>query len=89
MAGRIRIRIETFEATNPGRHDYPFSPRLWRRAARVIDAYGVDPALDALDAKALMAVERGAIDTAVKFRDLMAAIHAIALDEPLPGDMVQ
>jgi len=70
-------------------HSYPMPARVWRRASRLIDRYGADQALEALDARAHAAVLRGDTPTAIRWRDLMAAIHAIINDEPLPGDRSQ
>ncbi len=82
--------IEMLASTAPkGPHVYPMPPRTWRRASRIIDRYGADTALEVLDARAEKAVERGDIPSAVRWRDVMAAIHAVINDTPLEGEMKQ
>jgi len=67
-------------------HDYGLPPQTWRRACRLIGRYGPDGALERLDARAERAAQRGNFSTAARWRDIMAAIHAISNDEPLPCD---
>ncbi len=79
--------IQMLVSTSPkGPHVYPMPPRTWRRASRIIDRYGADAALELLDARAEKAFERGDIPSAVRWRDVMAAIHATINDTPLEGD---
>ena len=82
--------IEMLVSTAPrGPHVYPMPPRTWRRASRVIDRYGADAALELLDARAERAFKRGDIPGAVRWRDVMAAIHATINDTPLDGELRQ
>lgn len=84
-----RYLIRKLVSTAPkGPHVYPMPPRTWRRASRIINRYGVDVALELLDTRADRAVERGDIPSAVRWRDVMAAIHAIINDSPV-GDSYQ
>jgi len=51
-----------------------------------MDRYGAALALELLDARANRAVDRGDIPSAVRWRDVMAAIHAVIKDEPEEGE---
>jgi len=55
-------------------------------AARLINHYGSEEALDLIDERANRASNRGDYETARRWRTLITAIHAIENDEPLPGD---
>jgi hypothetical protein len=82
---RSNYRIILYEGEK-GAHVYHMPPRTWRRAARIMDRYGPDEALQLLDARANNAVDRGDISCAVRWRDVMAAIHAVIKDEPEEGE---
>jgi hypothetical protein len=77
--------IELIQGDNSP-HDYPFPGRTWRRGSRMIDRFGVDGALERLDERAERAAVRDDFLTAERWRDIMAVIHAIANEDPLPGD---
>ncbi len=82
---RSDYRIILYEGEK-GPHPYPMPPRTWRRASRIMDRYGADQALELLDARASRAVDRNDIPSAVRWRDVMAAIHAVINDEPNEGE---
>ncbi|MGY3577823.1 hypothetical protein [Bradyrhizobium sp. USDA 4504] len=52
--------------------------QLWRRAARLIERFGADEALAELDRRAERCVDRRDVRSAVRWRNVMAAIHAIS-----------
>lgn len=79
------FRVEVIPGTK-GRHIYPMPPRTWRRAAGIMDRYGADQALALLDARAMRALGRGDAATAVRWRDVMAAIHAVIEENPSDGE---
>jgi hypothetical protein len=82
--------VEMLISTAPrGPHIYPMPPRTWRRASRIMNRYGAVVALELLDARAERAFKRGDIPGAVRWRDLMAAIHATINDNPMEGDSYQ
>lgn len=60
----------------------PFVPQLaaqtWRRASRFVDAYGVEEALLVMDRRADLALDRGNVPAACRWRDLMVAVHAMS-----------
>lgn len=56
-------------------------PAVWRRAARLIGRFGADKALAELDRRAERCVDRRDVPSAVRWRNLMAAIHAISSDQ--------
>lgn len=79
-----RVSVETLVVRNSdfaAPHDYGILPQAWRRGAKLIERYGVDEALLLLDRRAEQAVDRKDIQTARRWREVMAAIHAIALEE--------
>jgi hypothetical protein len=86
--GRCTITIESFEDDGSELHDYGLPRPVWIRAARLIARFGADPALDLIDQRAEAAFERGDINTCRKWRDVMAAIHAISSDTPLISDRI-
>ena len=81
----VRITIEEIEG-DPGLHDYGLSRMAWIRAATFLNRFGSEKALDLIDRRAERAADRGDYDTARRWRDLIAAIHAIEEDERLLGD---
>ena len=60
-------------------HQLP--PTTWRRAARLIERFGADEALAELDRRAESCVDHRDVPSAVRWRNVMAAIHAISSDE--------
>jgi hypothetical protein len=73
---------EIEEAPRPGESDFrPGFPSTWRRAARLIDRFGADEALALLDQRAERCIERADLPSAIRWRNVMAAIHAIILDD--------
>jgi hypothetical protein len=85
---RFRVRIITYPGAK-GPHVYPMPPRMWRRASRIMDRYGSDEALALLDTRAMRALERGDLGAAVRWRDVMAAIHAVINDDRGESEPVQ
>ena len=85
--GHFRILLETIEG-DPSIHDYGLPRMVWRRAVQLMNHYGLDQALDVIDERAERAADRGDFETARRWRDLIAAIHAIENDERLLGDKV-
>lgn len=63
--------------------------RTWRRAAVIAGSLGADEALAELHDRAERALERGLVGSACQWRDVMAAIHAIARDERFEGEAMQ
>lgn len=61
-------------------------PSVWRRASGIVGRLGVEEGLAALDARADRALERGHVELACRWRDLMAAIHAMSEGERFDGD---
>ncbi|WP_076866167.1 hypothetical protein [Bradyrhizobium mercantei] len=53
----------------------------WRRAARLIERFGADEALAELDRRAESCVDRRDVPSAIRWRNVMAAIHAISSGE--------
>jgi hypothetical protein len=85
MSRKFRITIEEFEG-DPGLHDYGLPRMAWVRAARFLNHFGSEKALDLIDQRAERAADRADYETARRWRDLIAAIHAIEEDERLLGD---
>lgn len=83
VVGRTTVTVDEVEASAR----YVESPLLkvpastWRRAARMIDRFGPEQALALLDERAERCIERRDVPSAVRWRNVMAAIHAIVADE--------
>ena len=86
--GNVRVTLTNIQDNSPRLHDYGLSHSMWVRASLFIDHLGVDEALRAMDERAERAFARGDLRTCMLWRDLMAGVHAIASDEPLPGDRI-
>jgi hypothetical protein len=82
----LRITLDSIETPSGTPHDYGLSRSTWQRAARLVARHGADQALELLDQRAERAVGRRDIKTARRWRDVMAAIHAIITDEKILGD---
>lgn len=82
-----RVLIEKIEGDR-SLHDYGIPRQAWLRGVKFMQHFGAEQALDVIDQKAERAANRGDYDTARRWRDLIAAIHAIQEDERLPGDSV-
>jgi neutral trehalase len=85
VVGDFEIKLEMIEG-HAALHDYGLPRQTWRRGAKFMQRLGADRALRAIDERAERAANRGDYDTARRWRDVMAAIHAIETDERLPGD---
>jgi len=81
------VRLDVIE-NDPYLHDYGLSPQTWLRGAKLMQHFGGERALELADQRAERAADRGDYDTARRWRDLMAAIHAIQEDERLAGDKI-
>ncbi|MEW6147750.1 MAG: hypothetical protein ACOY3N_31640 [Bradyrhizobium sp.] len=66
---------------------HQLTPTTWRRAARLIEHFGADEALAALDRRAENCVDRRDVPSAVRWRNVMAAIHAISSGESAESQM--
>src|SRR4051812_44239187 len=83
--GNVRVRIEVLcGAGGPPRYELP--AQVWRRAAWFMSRFGAPRALDLIDARAERALERGNVPAACRWRNLIAAIHAVEEDERTPGE---
>lgn len=82
------IRIEVYEDTRSRLHDYGLTNATWRRAMRIMQQYGDETALSLLDERAERALIKGNLSVCVRWRDLMAAIHALVESEPKSTDRV-
>lgn len=82
-----RVKLETSE-NDPGLHDYGIPHQAWRRGASFTKRFGAGRALELADQRAERAADRGDYESARRWRDLMAAIHAIQEDERLAGDKI-
>lgn len=60
---------------------HQLTPAIWRRAGKLIERFGADEALALLDRRAERSVDRRDVPSAVRWRNLMAAIHAISAEE--------
>jgi hypothetical protein len=87
VVGRFRILLEQIDG-NPGVHDYGLPRMAWIRAVQFMDHYGLEKALHVIDERAERAADRGDYETARRWRNLIAAIHAIENDERLLGENV-
>ncbi|WP_139481096.1 hypothetical protein [Bradyrhizobium ivorense] len=89
IIGRTTIAMDTIEKNAPPDqgvyHQLP--PRTWRRAARLIERFGADEALAELDRRAESCVDRRDVPSAIRWRNVMAAIHAISSDEGVKSRM--
>jgi hypothetical protein len=71
--GNLRVRILSLDG--PGvftRAELP--ARTWRRAAEFTRVFGIARALELTDARAERALERGNVQVAIRWRDLIVAI---------------
>ena len=84
----IKLTVQVWEDDTPGFHDYGLRRSDWRRACRMIERHGFDGSLRAMDGRAWAAAEAGRLGMCVRWRDIMAAVHAIGSDSPLPCDRV-
>jgi hypothetical protein len=78
--GRTTIALDEIEADGSAREAIlqQVPPAAWRRASRLIDRYGTDGALALLDERAERCVDRRDLASAVRWRNVMAAIHAVS-----------
>jgi hypothetical protein len=83
LIGGFRVSLEEIsaESTNAGPHHYGVSKTAWRAGAQILNKLSVDDALAVLDARAERSIERGDIEAARRWRDVMAVVHAIAADD--------
>lgn len=81
--GRTTVSMDLVEPSSSGGQGLydRLVPMAWRRAARLIERFGVDEALAELDRRAERCVDRRDVPSAVRWRNLMAAIHAISSDQ--------
>lgn len=86
--GAVKVSVELYENDESRLHDYGLTPATWRRAAKFLKVLGGDKALDLMDERAERALVRGDFDTCERWRNLMAAIHAIEEGTPLASDRV-
>lgn len=86
--GNVRLTIESIIDDAYRLHDYGLSDSMWRRGARFIAKYGPDRALELIDGRAERAFRRADMRTCMRWRDVMAAIHAISDEEPLLTDRI-
>ena len=86
--GPIELTARVYEDHTPGAHDYGLSRPEWTRACAILARHGFDQALAMMDGKAERAIARGDIPICVRWRNLMAAVHAIGSDEPLLCDRI-
>ncbi len=86
--GEFRLTIESVIDDDSRLHDYGLSDSTWRRGARFVAKYGPDLALEMIDSRAERAFRRTDMPTCMRWRDVMAAIHAIADEEPLLTDRI-
>ena len=84
----VDLTVTIYEDDTPGFHDYGLSRPVWIRACSIMSRHGFERALSIMDAKAERAFDRGDLATCVRWRALMAAVHAIGSDDPLPCDRV-
>lgn len=81
--GRTTVTMDVIEGSSPTDlgvyHQVP--PAIWRRAARLIERFGADEALAELDRRAEECVDRQDVPSAVRWRNVMAAIHAISSED--------
>ena len=85
IAGRHRIKLEVFEDYS-STHDIGIPRQAWMRGIKLLERFGAERALDLIDQRAERAAERGDDGTARRWRDLIAAIHAIQENERLLGE---
>lgn len=83
--GNVRVRIMSFGGFE-GPPSYNLPPQAWRRGAQLIGRFGVEGALELLDARAEKLLQEGNIPAAIRWRNVMAAIHAVQEDERCPGE---
>lgn len=75
--GRVTARVVSTKSV--GRlPPYDLPPRVWRRAARMAAALGVERALELADARAERCLECGKPRAAIRWRDLMIAFHEVS-----------
>ncbi len=88
--GNFRVEMTSIEfAGDPYIRNRMITRRAWRRAVRMLRNFGAEHALELIDARAEAAVDRGDIETAIRWRTLITAIHAIVEDERLFGESLQ
>ncbi len=90
IGGRIgaTVTIEEYENSTSRLHDYGLTPATWRRGAKFIRLFGGDQALELMNQRAELAMMRGDMKACVRWRNLMAAVHAIESAVPLSSDRV-
>lgn len=78
--GSTTVTLDEVESDGPAHEGIlqQVPPAAWRWASRLIDRYGADEALALLDERAERCVERRDIRSAVRWRNIMAAIHAVS-----------
>ena len=82
------FEIEEIEDNSSTLHDYGLRQIAWRRAASLLSKHQTEQALQIIDDRAERAVNGGRYEAACRWRELLAAIHAICTDERLPGENV-
>lgn len=85
--GFFSIRMTVIRG-GAGPAPYPLSATQWRRAVKMIRAYGVDGSLNLMDGRAEAAVDRRDIRTAELWRDLMVAVLVMSSEKRRRGEAV-
>jgi hypothetical protein len=83
----VRVDIEMIQGDSTV-HDYGIPRMAWVRGIKLMKVFGSERARELIDQRAERAADRGDYGTARRWRDLIAAIHAIEEDERLLGDQV-
>lgn len=85
--GRTTVTLDEIETDGWGREGIlqQVPPAAWRRASQLIDRYGADEALALLDKKAERCIARRDLASAIRWRNVMAAIHAVSWEAPGAG----
>lgn len=83
--GHVTVRIESIGG-NRGAVDWAPPPSDWRRAVRLIERLGVEGSLNAMDQRAERALCNGRVAVAVRWRNLMVAVHMLSREERLHGE---
>jgi hypothetical protein len=83
----VRVEIDMIQGDS-ALHDYGLPRTAWARGVKLMKIFGSERALDLIDQRAERAADRGDFETARRWRDLIAAIHAIEENERLLGDQL-
>lgn len=81
--GNARVLVRSYRGGKSA--PYPLAARQWRRAMRLLGAYGERECLVRMDARAEAAFGRGDLRTCLAWRDLMVAVHEACHESPEAG----